>query len=976
MHLLNNRLGRLTALIALGGAALYSQGTQTANISGEVLDKAGAPMAGVTVRLTSPSLQGERNIVSTSNGRFVARLLPPGTYTIQLTKAGMQTLQVTQPVGIGQTFEPRYTMAPTGAAVVEVVSSAAEIDKTDVKSATNYRLDNVDQLPNARTIEGVALLTPGVTSGVGGRVQIRGAMTSGNLYLLDGQNISDNAYNNRGVRLIDDSIEEVQVITGAISAEYGDVDGGVMNAITRSGGNEFQGQLRWELRNPAWNAYQPLQPRNALSNKLSEEKTISLSGFIIKDKLWFSSSFFQTDQNGTGAIGADIPVLNYFNGTATSTPPGLSLGWLNAAGTGPYYSGNGPAGNNAPYDTSRKEIRRQVKLTWAITPEHQLVGSFNNARIDDVNRNYSAGETRALVPQVSTSQFANLQWRAIWSNAITSEMKIGSKKQKLSAGADVANGSPVYNYTNGYFYNNGIFNSSDGGDNRNNDTLNGKVSLFWDAAGSHQTDMGFDYYKGTSKARNEQSATGFIFGVRRMNLTENRAQGRDIWEFISYDGQANTKSTAFYVNDKWSVNRNLAFTLGARFDSFKSNNEAGTKTAGASGLSPRLGLKYDLFADGVYVFGASAARYNAKALESVMNAVTGQGNPTEIDHKYIGPSTPQTLAFLTDLSTISTLYNFNAISYYNNPTVNVRLANNLKAPTVDELQLSFQYSFNNPAIGAGSLKLTGVTKKWNNLFDYRAGNDGTVLTPDGTAVYLRTWENSDVATRKYKGLEFEGQLAKGPWQMGGNITWSELKGNYEGEGSSTPGRGEGLKNFTVQDGVTLYDNSINAPYGYLAGHVPIRIRATGAYVSTNAYGKTTWGVVYRFDAGSRYSATRVIAPTDLNPAISDQYGTSATQYRSGRGMAGTYPGQSYLDLAITHDFPLFMAFKKSVNGFAKLNIGNVLNHQQIISYGTGYDDATTGLSDAWVPNSNYGKLTTSNNYGSTRTVAISTGIRF
>jgi hypothetical protein len=883
-------------------------------------------------------------------------------------------------VGIGQTFEPRYTMAAAGAAVVEVVSSAGEIDKTDIKSATNYRLDNVDQLPNARTIEGVAFLTPGVTSGVGGRVQIRGAMTSGNLYLLDGQNISDNAYNNRGVRLIDDSIEEVQVITGAISAEYGDVDGGVMNAITRSGGNEFQGQLRWELSNPAWSGLQPLQARSALNNRMNEEKTVSLSGYIIKDKLWFSSSFFQTEQNGTGTIGANILTTNYgtqaqggVNLGTTANP--VYLGWQNLANNGPYLSGNGPRGYNAPYDTQRKEIRRQIKLTWAITSEHQLVGSFNNARIDDVNRNYSAGETRALVPQVSTSEFANLQWRAIWSNAITSEMKIGRKKQKLSAGADVANGSPVYNYNTQYFYQNGIFNQNDGGDNRNNDTANGKVSLFWDAAGSHQTDMGIDYYKGTSKARNEQSATGYIFGVRRMNLAEDRAQGRDIWVFTSYDGEAVTKSHALYVNDKWSVNRNLSFSLGVRFDSFKSTNESGQKTAGASGISPRLGLKYDLFADGVYVLGASYARYNAKALESVMNAVTGQGNPTEVDHPYIGPSTPQTFAFLTNLATINSLYDFNTISYYNNPTVNVRLSSDLKTPTVDEVQLSFQYAFNNPTLGAGSVKVTGVHKKWENLFDYRTGNDGTVPTPDGDQVYLRIWENSKVATRKYKGLELEGQLAKGAWQMGGNITWSELRGNYEGESSNSPGRGEGLNNFTVQDGVFMYDRNITSPEGYLAGHVPLRIRATGAYVNTNAYGKTTWGLVYRFDAGSRYSNVRVVDPSALNPDLSSQFGTSASQYLGGRREAGSFPGQSTLDLAITHDFSLFKAFQKNVSAFVKLNISNVLNHQQIISFGTGYNEAGS-LNDDWVADSNHGKVTSNTNFGAARSVAISTGFRF
>jgi hypothetical protein len=255
MHLLNNRLGRVSALLVLGSAVAMAQGTQTANVTGTVVGSSGAPVAGVTVRLTSPALQGVRTYMTDVSGKFIARLLPPGLYTIQYTKDGLETRKITEPVGIDQTFSPKVTLSKVGGAVVEVIAAAPAVDKTDVKTATNYRLDSVDQLPTLnRSQDTVALLTPGVTLGVGGRTQIRGAMTSGNLYLLDGQNIADNAYNNVGVRLIEDSIEETQIVTGAMSAEYGDVEGGIINSITRSGGNDFSGSLRWELTNPAWNA--------------------------------------------------------------------------------------------------------------------------------------------------------------------------------------------------------------------------------------------------------------------------------------------------------------------------------------------------------------------------------------------------------------------------------------------------------------------------------------------------------------------------------------------------------------------------------------------------------------------------------------------------------------------------------------------------------------------------------------------------
>ena len=77
-----------------------------------------------------------------------------------------------------------------------------------------------------------------------------------------------------------------------------------------------------------------------------------------------------------------------------------------------------------------------------------------------------------------------------------------------------------------------------------------------------------------------------------------------------------------------------------RFDKYDAQNESGTSTAGATGISPRLGVKYDIFGDSKHIVGLSAARYNAKVLEGITNSVTSQGNPTEIDYAYIGPSRP------------------------------------------------------------------------------------------------------------------------------------------------------------------------------------------------------------------------------------------------------------------------------------------------------------------------------------------------
>ncbi|NWJ40978.1 MAG: TonB-dependent receptor [Geothrix sp.] len=982
MHLLNNRLGRITALIALGGAALYSQGTQTANITGTVVDAAGAPIAGVVVRLTSPALQGVRTYTTDATGKFIARLLPPGFYTIQYTKDGLETRKVTESLGIDQTFSPKVTLTKVGGAVVEVIAAAPAVDKTDVKTASNYRADSVDLLPNARNMEGVALLTPGVTAGVGGRVQIRGAMTSGNLYLLDGQNIADNAYNNRGLAVIDDSIEETQIITGAMSAEYGDVDGGVINSITRSGSNEFAGSLRWELQNPDWNATAPLQARGAsINNLLSEFKTLSVSGPILKDKLWFSTSYYTTKSSAIGSIGGNL----------SADPLGLGAANPTVAGTG--YGSSYTAGTN--------EIRRQIKLTWSINQDHTLVGAFMRNETNQTNRNYSAGEIASLVPQKSTSNFYNIALRSAWTSNLTTEVRFGRKNQMLSAGG-LANGqSPIQSDDTGLYYNNGIFNSTDGGDNRGNKTYNVKASLFWNLLGSHQTDFGIDYYDGIRRAKNEQTPTGFIFEAAGMNLITRTAIPTAIWTYQSAAGEAQSFSTGLYVNDKWSLDQHWNFQIGLRWDKYKAQNEAGAQTAGANGLSPRLGVKFDLFGDSKHIFGASYAKYNAKVLEGITNSVTLQGNPKEIDYYAFtyatGGGTPATSydwlnANRTTFANLQNpaLYDFTNIAYYNDPTLNVKLNRNMKAPTVEELQASYAYSFNFGGYGDGYVKVTGVSKKWNNLMDVSTGNNGTVLDGAGNTLYVKLWDNNPDAKREYKGLEVESQYNRNQWSYTTGITWSSLKGNYEGEGTNTPGRGESIHYYDVVGGVSLYDSSKTAPYGYLTGHVPIRIRATGNRVFNNGFGKTSVGLVYRFDSGAHYSNTRTMTAAQLNPALPGQFGATSTQYLNDFRGGGVYNSASYLDLAVTHDFPLFKAMGKDVTAFAKFNIGNVLNHQQIVTFNTSwnrvpntapyaYPNAYTApwvQSPATTTYTGFGNPQSFGNYGTPRTVAVSAGFRF
>ena len=972
MHRSLSTFGRLTAILALGSAALVAQGTQTANVTGEVRDEAKAPVMGATVRLTSPALQGARTTTTDEKGRFSTRLLPTGTYQIEIWKSGFQTAKINQKLGIDQNFQPTITMVKTMGSVVEVVASAVGVDKTDAMTSQNYQLDTMDELPTLnRTMETMAALSPGVTdNGVGGRLQIRGAMTSGNLFLLDGQNISDSTYGTRGVAIIEDSIEEVQVVTGAISAEYGNVDGGVVNSTTRSGSNVFDGQLRYEMSNPKWNAVKPFQTQASLVSHLAKTYTASFGGPIIKDKLWFHFSYFRNNASAVNTIAAS--------------------------------SNEGPDGGGASYLFLQNEIRKQIKLTYSITENHTLVGSFMDNTNTQAPRNYSAGELEALEHQLTTSGFYSLALRSIWSPSITSEVRYGQKRETLQAGSINTTVDPWYEDASGLFYRAGIFNFGDGGDHRNNRTFDAKVSLFWDGNGSHQTDLGFDFYRGLRQAANMQATNNMIFeaaGIGANSLPGYVNTPEAVWTFASDTRQAESDTYGLYVNDKWSMNKNLSFQIGARYDKYSAKDTKGSSTVGANGFSPRLGLNYDLRGDGAWLFKASYARYNSGVADQIAGQVTNAGNPTETDYGYQGAANLSDANGNVSFANATNLANYpmvpSNIVYYSDPTLNVKLSNNLKSPHVDEYQVSAAYSFKTQAIGAGFVRLTMVNKKWADMFDYTAGNSGTVTDPIGNVYYNKVWENSPNAVRKYKDMELEAQTEKNGWLLSGNITWSDLEGNYQGEGTSTPMSGQGLNYFTTLNGVQMYDPNINNAYGKLLGDTPVRIRGTISKAVDYSWGKSTFGLIYRFDSGEHFSYTRSINPAMLNPALNPalavnnvQFGATSTQYLNNTRGAGVTNANAFFDFAYTQGFKVVKVKSLPLAIFAKLNIQNVFNHQQVGGvYGTNspafnYKSAPSyskggSLNSPWVQSgTTFGQSVNSGNFANARAIYLSAGVKF
>jgi len=134
-------------------------------------------------------------------------------------------------------------------------------------------------------------LTPGVTDNTpsASQVTISGAFAYDNLFLMNGVDINDNVLGTANNLFIEDAIQEVQVLSSGISAEYGRFSGGIVNVITRSGGNALSGAFRVNLTNPAWTAETPFEQSAGASraSKYSPTFEATVGGPLRRDRLWF-----------------------------------------------------------------------------------------------------------------------------------------------------------------------------------------------------------------------------------------------------------------------------------------------------------------------------------------------------------------------------------------------------------------------------------------------------------------------------------------------------------------------------------------------------------------------------------------------------------------------------------------------------------------------------------------------------------------
>ncbi len=284
-------VGLFVAATIIWPPLVHAQGVQTGTVTGIVDSADRLPLPGVTVTATSPALQGERSTVTDTNGVYYLRALPPGTYTIGFDLSNFQPSTRTVVVNVGGVIAVDATLALATLSETVTVTGEATSTLATVSTGQTYVKSEVDALPVGRRPVDIAELAPGLTSNTfaAGQLIVGGAFGFDNIFMMNGVDVNDNLFGSANDLFIEDAVLETSVLAHGISAAYGRFSGGVVNVVTKSGGNTFGGSFRQNLSNPAWIVETPRQKQSGIVNPsiVSKNYEATMGGPIVRDRLWF-----------------------------------------------------------------------------------------------------------------------------------------------------------------------------------------------------------------------------------------------------------------------------------------------------------------------------------------------------------------------------------------------------------------------------------------------------------------------------------------------------------------------------------------------------------------------------------------------------------------------------------------------------------------------------------------------------------------
>jgi len=932
----------LIAGVAASGLAQVPTGT----LSGHVTDGKDA-LPGVTVAVTSPNLQGARSTVTTITGDYILTFLPPGQYQVRFELQGFQTIDTSVKVNAAQTQKVDATMPQSKIAEEVTVTGRYETVATSGTAATTMEKDVINVLPGTRDVQAVALLTAGVSDtgpkGSGARAfMIGGAPSYDNLIMINGVQVQDNVRGALNAVYIEDAVQETTTSVSGISAEYGRFAGGVVNTLTKSGGNDFHASYRDTLMNDKWTAVTPITTAQR-QDKILNQHEATLGGFVLKDRVWF---FFagrdQTRSNAKQTLGTNIPYTSGFD-----------------------------------------EKRYEGKLTLSFNANHRLIGSYTKNDHTDTGygfrqSGYDILDLTQVYDRKTPNEMQAFNYTGVLTDSFFVEGQYSEKKFTFvgsgSRYMDLQRGTPLIDAVN--FSNNGVYNSPlfcavcpGSEEQRNNHDYLAKASWFLSTPsfGSHDIVVGVDRYEDIMLSNNWQSGSNYQLWVDGEVLNPDGSivldpNGTPYPVLIPDSGSSkvlytpiaqittgnNFRTDSVFINDKWRASNNLSVNVGVRYDKNHGVNGSGAVVAKDSNFSPRLGVTYDPSGDGKWQFNAAYARYTSAIANTMGNTSAAGGQPASIYYTYDGPSIntdpSQPLVGAHDAITQVFAW-FNSLTQAQKqallisaavPGVNQEIRGSLNSPHADEISIGASTRLGNN----GTVRLDYVNRTFHNFYAWRIDTGtGQVTDSFGNVYDLTLIENRDAGLkREYNGLHLSFAYRFSPsFNVGGNYTLSTLRGNEIGEsgGSGSQAFGQLAKEQATFMKYPEYQSARwNTPIGYLPADQRHRAKVWAVWdVLSTKHHRLSVSAMESLFTGTPYGAqgnvpiqAYVANPGYASPPPSvNYYFTKRDAYRT----------DSYdsTDLSFTYSF-VVPAFGSSLELYVTPRVTNAFNRRGVINVNT------------------------------------------
>jgi outer membrane receptor protein involved in Fe transport len=630
-------------------------GQTTGNIAGQVTDPTGSPLPGVTVEATSSNLPGTRIGLTGPEGGYRFPALPPGSYRVRASLSGFRSAEKTAMVQLDAMATVDLTLHIEAEEQVVVSGEAPLIDGTSTTTGTTYTSAVIDHLPVARNYADIVKSNPGVSTDRGdteGRslaLAIYGATSAENQWIIDGVNTTNVFKGVQGKAINNEFVQEVEVKTGGYQAEYGRALGGVVNVITKSGGNSFHGGAFTYYDSTGTAAERQFKPGDSgiaemrVADGSRYDYGADLGGFLLKDRLWFFGAYNRVTLNG------DLSRVE----ASTYVPVDAKFPF-DAAGN--LYSG---------------------KLTWNVSASTALVGSVfadpsttSGAAGADPRQGLGADAVEPPVSLDPSTWYSarkqggtdfGLRWTQILGlNAIATLQGSYHKDRNALTAPDgiryidrtCAGGTlnepcdfppEPNNILGGYGAVSGLSDNS----TSSRKQFAGSVTLF---EGNHEIRAGGDYLDGRTEA------TSYFTGEQLVLIRNEYGQPFYAHRFFAVGPddptvvpsqlrKAQVLDYGLYVQDSWRAAPGLTINLGVRWDGERTRNYTGhTVLKFDDAWQPRIGVVWDPWRDGATRVSAFAGRFS-----------------------YGLPTAAAALAFGSG-TTLQT-YNFSAVSVVQDPNV-------------------------------------------------------------------------------------------------------------------------------------------------------------------------------------------------------------------------------------------------------------------------------------------------------------------